>query len=79
MPLNASQLDTISRQIYQKFPDLKGTSPVVQSQSAPGAKSPGGADQYLVVFKSKTPQNIVRVIRVTADGKGRVLKISASR
>lgn len=79
MALNSSQIDSIAKQVYQKFPDLNGVSPLVQSQSAPGAKAPGTADQYLVIFKGKSLQNIVRVVRVTADGKGRVLKISTSR
>jgi hypothetical protein len=79
MPLNAAQLQTITRQVYQKFHELKGASPQVQSQSAPGAKGLGPADQYLVVFKGKSAQNIVRVVRVTADARGRVLKMSTSR
>lgn len=79
MPLNPTQLQAITRQVYQKFPDLKGISPQVQSQSAPGAKAVGAAEQYLVVFKGRTLQHIVRVVRVTADSKGRVLKMSTSR
>ena len=79
MPLNPSQLQAITRQVYQKFPELKGASPQVQSQSAPGAKALGAADQYLVVFKGKSALNIVRVVRVTADSRGRVLKMSTSR
>jgi hypothetical protein len=77
MALNNTQIDSISKQVYQKFPELKGVSPQVQSQSA--AKVFGGGDQYLMIFKGKTQQNIVRVVRVTADGKGRVLKMSTSR
>ncbi len=79
MPLNNAQLASIAKQVYQKFPDLKGVSPQVQGQSAPGAKALGAADQYLIVFKGKTMQNIIRVVRVTADSKGRVLKMSTSR
>jgi hypothetical protein len=77
MSLNNSQVDTISKQVYQKFPELKGVSPQVQTQSAP--KTLGASEHFLLVFKGKTPQNIVRVVRVTADGKGRVLKMSTSR
>ncbi len=77
MSLNNSQVDSISKQVYSKFPELKGVSPQVQSQSAP--KTPGASDRFLLVFKGKTPQNIVRVVRVTADDKGRVLKMSTSR
>lgn len=79
MPLNNTHLQSIAKQVYQKFPELKGVSPQVQGQSAPGAKAFGSADQYLVVFKGRTPQNIIRVVRVTADSRGRVLKMSTSR
>lgn len=79
MALNTTQIESIARHVYQRFPDMQGVSPVVQNQSAPGAKSAGAAEHYLVIFKGKTPQNIVRVVRVTADGRGRVLKISTSR
>jgi hypothetical protein len=79
MSLNTTQLQSIARQVYQKFPELKGASPQVQGQSAPGAKAFGPADHYLVVFKGRGPQNIVRVVRVTADSRGRVLKMSTSR
>jgi hypothetical protein len=79
MALSTAQVQTIARQVYAKFPELKGVSPDIQSQRAPGAKTIGQPDYYLVVFKSRTPQNIVRVVRVTADAKGRLLKISTSR
>ena len=75
MTLNNSQLNAITQQVYQKFPELKGSPPQVHSQS----KSPGASDHYLIVFKSKTADNIIRVVRVTTDAKGRVLKMSTSR
>ena len=77
MSLNSNQVDSISKQVYSKFPELKGVSPQVQTQSTP--KTPGSADRFLLVFKGKSAQNIVRVVRVTADDKGRVLKMSTSR
>ena len=85
MALTSSQLDSIARQVYQKFPDLKGASPVIQNRMAPGgfAKTPGGREHYLVTFKgggqTAGHQKIVRVVRVTADARGQVLKISTSR
>ncbi len=83
MPLNSTQIEAIARQVYQKFPELKGVSPMVLGQSVPGAKSPGGDDRYVVTFKGtakgKEPHNIIRVVRVTADNRGRVIKMSTSR
>jgi hypothetical protein len=83
MALSSSQLEAIAKQVYQKFPDLKGASPVIQSQVAPGAKSPGAGEYYLVTFKgggqTADRKTIFRVVRVTADTRGRVIKISTSR
>ncbi len=79
MSLTPSQLDTISKQVYQKFPELKGAAPEVQSRHAAGAKSL--SPQFLIIFKGQqsVPQSIVRVVRVTADAQGKVLKISTSK
>ncbi len=85
MALTASQIESIARQVYQKFPDLKGAAPIIQSQAAPGgsAKTLGAGEHYLVTFKgggqTAGRQTILRVVRVTADARGRVLKISTSR
>ena len=77
MALSNSQINNISQQVCQKFPELKGVTPQVQNQSSP--KSTGNGDHYLVIYKGKTVQNIVQVVRVTTDAKGRVLKMSTSR
>lgn len=77
MSLSNSQLDTITQQVCQKFPDLRGITPQIQNRTSP--KSNGHDDHYLVIYKGQPVQKIVQVVRVTADAKGRVLKMSASR
>ena len=83
MALSSSQLETITKQVYQKFPELKGSSPVIQSRPAPGAKSPGAEEHYLVTFKGSGQtagrKTIFRVVRVTTDARGQVVNISTSR
>lgn len=83
MALTSSQLNAIAEQVYRKFPELKGTRPVVQSRNTPGAKSPEASANYLVTFKGSGQaagrQTIQRVVRVTADVRGNVIKISTSR
>lgn len=79
MALSAAQLQSISKQVYQKFPELQGAQPVVQGRGS-GAKAAVGGDQYLIVFKGAERQRgIQRIVRVTADAKGRIVKISTSR
>ncbi len=81
MSLSASQIDAISRQVYGQFPDLKGARPAVQLQA--GAKTAEVTPRFLLTFKSngRGPggQTIQRIVRVVADERGRVVKISTSR
>ena len=82
MSLNASQIDSISRQIYRQFPEVRNAQPMVQNQG--GAKSgPGGPSQYLLTFRGSGQgaggRTISRIVRVVADERGKVLKVSTSR
>ncbi len=77
MALTNAQLSSITQQVTQRFPELKGVSPHVQTPA--GQKGGNGNENFLVIYKGKSIENIVRVVRVTADSKGRVLKMSTSR
>ena len=79
MSLTNVQLRSISQEVYKKFPELNGVSPEIQNRNASTAKSI--PQQYLLIFKGaqSAPKSIVRVVRVTADTEGRVLKISTSK
>ncbi|MBI5293282.1 MAG: hypothetical protein HY872_15515 [Chloroflexi bacterium] len=83
MSLKSDQLQAIAKEVYQKFPELKGVRPDVQNQPVPSAKTPGEGERYLLTFKGVSvlagTGRLVRVVRVTADGRGRVLKMSTSR
>ena len=82
MSLSTTQIDSISRQIYRQFPEVSNTQPVVQNQ--PGAKALGScSDRYLLTFKGRGQgpggQTINRIVRVVADDRGKVIKVSTSR
>ena len=87
--LSAEQIDGIARQIYRQFPEVKDTRPVVQNQplaklpKAPGSGLTAEANRFLLTFKGKGQgpggQAIVRIIRVVADERGKVIKISTSK
>lgn len=69
----------ISRQIHRQFPELAGEEPVVRTQAS--AKSAGGAT-YLLTFKGRIASsgpNLARTVRVVADERGKVLKVTTSR
>ena len=82
MSLNTAQIDSIATQVYRQFPEVRDARPVVQPQA--GAKGPGTGDsRYLLTFKGHGQgpggQTINRIVRVVADARGKVVKISTSR
>ncbi len=82
MALSPSQIDTIARQVYRQFPEVKDARPSVQNQAV--AKEPGrSASRYLLTFKGRGQgpggQSIPRIVRVVADERGKVVKMSTSR
>ena len=82
MSLSPAQIDAIARQVHRQFPEIKEARPQVQNQ--PGAKTLGAeGDRFVLTFKGKGQgpggHSIVRIVRVVADERGKVLKISTSR
>jgi len=85
MALKKTQVDTIAQTVYRRYPELGGVAPQVRNQvvgaASANAKSPAGG-QYLLTFSGKvvtaSGKSIPRLVRVTADANGRVLKISTS-
>jgi hypothetical protein len=58
---------------------MSGARPAVKTQTAPS----GGREQYLLTFKGKAPlpggRELTRIVRVVADDRGQILRISTSR
>ncbi len=82
MSLTPAQIESISQQVRRQFPELKDARPAVQSQ--PGAKSlEAGVDRFVLTFKARGQgpggKSIPRIVRVVADERGKILKISTSR
>jgi hypothetical protein len=72
--MESSAISHVSQSVYRQFPELRGAHPTVHSQ-------PGG--KYLLTFSGKVQtsdgKSLTRTVRVTADEKGSVLKLSTSR
>jgi hypothetical protein len=72
--MDKSILEKICRDIYQRFPVVKGCQPKVSMQAK---------DRYLLVFsgtgKSPDGQSIQHMLRVVAAEDGRIIKTSMSR
>jgi hypothetical protein len=82
MSLTTAQIESIAQQVRRQFPEIQGTRPAVQSQ--PGAKSiEAGTDRFVLTFKGRGQgpggQSIPRIVRVIADERGKIIKISTSR
>lgn len=77
--MDTQTVKAIAQQIHRQFPELAGEQPVVRTQA--GAKSAGGAT-YLLTFKGRAASsgpNLARTVRVVADERGKVLKVTTSR
>jgi hypothetical protein len=82
MSLSPAQIDSIAKQVYRQFPEVKDARPSVQNQVM--AKTAGAVNgQFLLTFKGQGHgpggKTIPRIVRVVADARGKVLKISTSR
>ncbi|MCW5873463.1 MAG: hypothetical protein KIS88_02330 [Anaerolineales bacterium] len=72
-------VDGIAKQIHRQFPELAGREPSVRAQAS--AKRAGGAT-YLLTFRgraSTSEPRLARTVRVVADERGNVLKVTTSR
>ena len=82
MSLTPAQIESIAQQVYHQFPEVQDLRPTVQNQ--PGAKSVAPAtDRFVLTFKGHGQgpggKNIPRIVRVIADERGKIIKISTSR
>lgn len=70
--------DRISREVSRSFPELKGVNPSVKTRAGRGDE-----EQYLLVYKGTATlpngKQMRRIVRVVADGDGRILRMSTSR
>lgn len=67
-------VQTVCRQVYQKFPDFQGVQPKILQQ-------PNGSSLLLFETEGRTPDGklIKRTIRVVVGNNGKIAKMSTSR
>jgi hypothetical protein len=67
----------ISQQVSRSFPEMRGVRPSVKRQGK------GKDEQYLLVYQGKAElpggRSINRIVRVVADERGSILRMSTSR
>jgi hypothetical protein len=81
--MDAKLLKSITARICRRFPEVAGSQPKVSPQTSPQAKSGASEISYLITYRGqvKLPEgkSIPRIVRVTANSKGQILKVSTSR
>jgi len=76
--MDAKIIAKLTKQVARSFPELANARPKVSAQSK-------SADDgtYLLTYKGKVPLpgggSIDRIVRVVADSRGRILKLTTSR
>lgn len=90
MSLSRQQVNSISRKVYQQFPELDGATPNVKPQSVSSkipTKGPHSQDlthqRYLLTYSADAllpgGRTMMRIVRAVANGKGKLLKITTSK
>jgi len=79
--MNDKSLKSISTKISRQFPEVAKSKPKVQRQS--GQKSKSSTSTYLITYRGQAKtadgKSINRIVRVTADDGGKIIKITTSR
>lgn len=83
MKLQPETLESITRQVYKRFPEMEGSKPALQTRQAPPSRAGAGNDEFLVIYQ-KTVRNerggtIRRLVRVVVNQAGKILRMSTSR
>lgn len=75
--LSKSQVDAICKQVYRRFPELRGARPRVRTEGR------NGRERYVLSFKSTVRTSdgasLPVSVRAVADASGRVIKMTSSR
>jgi hypothetical protein len=71
--MDRSLLNSICNQVYRKFPETSGAQPKVTARPE---------DQFLLIFKASVKtadgRSLPRTVRVVADARGKIIKMTTS-
>jgi hypothetical protein len=76
-------VNTISKQVYRRFPEMDGKKPKVRRQATSKGNNSDSETTFLLTYLGKAKvqggKTINRYVRVVANDKGKIIKISTSR
>jgi hypothetical protein len=77
--MDKSTVAKLTRKVIQEFPEMKGICPKIRRQST----SKEGILRYTLTYKGKAVlpggHELSRIVRVVADERGQIIKISTSK
>jgi hypothetical protein len=77
--VKAGSISNVRNEVSKQFPEMAGVKPTIRKQET----GKHGEEHYLLTFKGKADlpggRKIHRVVRVVADERGRILKLSTSK
>lgn len=78
--MQKASIQKVCQQVYARFPQLQGTQPQVRNQIS---TLEGNLPRYLLLFQNQSQtangKVIVFRVRVVADERGQILKMTTSR
>jgi len=81
--MDSKAIKVINKTVYRRFPEMIGASPRVQANSAAQPKGLFSVPTYVLTYQGRgaNPNGRVihRQVRVIANDKGKILRISTSR
>jgi len=72
-------IEKISRKVFTQFPELKGSKPKIKQSKSLSSQPSNYVLTYNIISKDIQGHKIPRHVRVVADSKGKILKMSTSR
>lgn len=79
MGMNREASERVSKKVRKQFPEMKGVKPSIKTQRSPNGES----TNFLLTYKGSAElpggRTMRRVVRVVADEKGRVIRLSTSK
>jgi hypothetical protein len=78
MAMDPKIIQKVSSRIYRQFPEVAGAAPRCRSLSTPSSTT-----GYVLTYQGKAAaaggKSISRIVRVTVDENGKIIKITTSR
>jgi hypothetical protein len=81
--MNEKLVENISREVYRRFPELRGKRPRIQPFSLDRNSLPNASPKFLLTFQghatTATHKSLPCIVRVVVSAQGKILKMSMSR